>query len=79
MPSPWVLLAFAVALAGAYFKGRNDGADLAEVQQAREERIAATAYDAAQRGAAKAIAGIEIKNVTIKQKMALRNNVFNSS
>ena len=69
MPSPWLLLAFVVALIAAYFKGCNDGADLAEGQQAREERIAATAYDAAQRGAAKAIAGIEVKNVTIKQKM----------
>lgn len=69
MPSPWILLAFVIALAGAYFKGCNDGADLAEGQQAKEDRIATVAYNAGQRGAAKAIAGIKINNVTIKQKM----------
>lgn len=69
MPNPWMLLAFVIALVGAYFKGCNDGADLAEGQQAREDQIAATAFSAAQRGAAKAIAGIEIRNVTIKQRV----------
>lgn len=64
-----VALAFALATGGAYWKGRNDGFDIAEAEDARLERVAIEARAAAQRGAATAIAGIKINNRTIYQQV----------
>jgi hypothetical protein len=67
IPNPWIIVAVLIALAGAYFKGHNDGSDAAEGQQAREDNIALVARAAALDVTAKAIAGIKVKNTTIKQ------------
>lgn len=69
IPNPWIIVAFLIALAGAYLKGHNDGSESAEGQQAKEDRIALIARTAAQTGAAKEIAGIQVKNVTIRQTL----------
>ncbi len=75
--NPWLLLAAAVALVGAYAAGRHDGAEIAEAAALREERVAALAADAAQKSAAKAIAGITVTNTTLRQTLEreVRENV----
>lgn len=65
--APYIALAFLLATGGAYFKGHSDGVDSAEGQIAREERVARIAHDAALAVTGKAIAGIEVKNTTIRQ------------
>lgn len=53
----------------AYVYGRSDGAALEEAAQGREERIAAIAAESAERAAARAIADIEVRHVTIRGKV----------
>lgn len=65
--NPYVLLAAAAACVGSFFYGQKVGADSCEAQAAREQHIAKVATDAVQKGAAKAIADMEIQNVTITQ------------
>lgn len=71
MINPYILLgvvaAFAASAGGAFFYGREVGQDSLEAQQARETKIAQVAYESAQTAAARAIAEMEIKNVTITQ------------
>lgn len=62
-------LAFCVAVGGSYVKGRADGKAIEEAAVAREERIATASREAAMKAAAEAIAGIEVKNVTIRQTL----------
>lgn len=68
--NPWILLAAAGACIGAFFYGQHIGAQGAEAQKARDERIAKVAYDAGQQGAAAAIAQLKPRNVTIRQEIA---------
>ncbi|MBS1188894.1 MAG: hypothetical protein H6R10_686 [Rhodocyclaceae bacterium] len=67
--NPYIIIAAILAAVGSYFWGRSDGAELADAAQLREERIAEKAREAAQQGAASEIAKLEIKNVTIKQRV----------
>jgi len=71
MINPYLLLgvgvAFVGATGGAFLYGQEVGKDSIEAQQARENKIAQVAYESAQSAAAKAIAEMEIKNVTITQ------------
>lgn len=63
------IIAFGIALGGAYVKGRVDGRELGEVAKAREERVAQIAWEASQRSAAEAIAKLTITHTTIKQRV----------
>lgn len=56
------------AVTGAYFYGVSAGKDACAAAEAREDRIAQLATDAAATSTAKAIAQIEVRNVTIKQE-----------
>ncbi len=71
--NPWALLAGLVAViglvAGAYLKGGHDARNAMTSDIAREEKIAQTAYDAAQRATAEEIAKIKIRNVTVRQEL----------
>jgi hypothetical protein len=71
--NPWlfVILGVAVAagMAGAYVKGRSDGRAVIIASQAREDQIRMETLQLAQLAAAEEIAKIEVKNVTIRQKL----------
>lgn len=54
---------------GAYVKGRTDGSAIARADQAEVLELARKVRDDAQRGAAEAIAKIEIKQTTIRQQL----------
>lgn len=73
VPLPYRLLAMAllaVALfIGGYVKGRGDGHRIAKADQAEVLELARKVRDDAQRGAAEAIAQIEIKQTTIRQTL----------
>lgn len=62
-------LGFILATGGAYIKGRGDGANIAKADQAEVLELARKVRDEAQRGAAEAIAKIEVKNTTIRQTL----------
>lgn len=70
-------LAFALATGGAYWKGRNDGIDIAEAEDARLERVALEARAASARAAADAIAKINVQHQTIYQQVerTVRENI----
>lgn len=76
MLNPWLILAAFVALSGltggAYIKGRGDGAAVVVAKQARDDQVRMETLQLAQQGAAEAIAAIEVKNVTIRQKLETR-------
>lgn len=73
MLNPWLILAVVVLLAsiagGSYIKGRGDGADGIIARQARDDAVRMETLQLAQQGAAEAIAAIEIKHVTVRQKL----------
>lgn len=73
LASPWVILAAVLALAGisgwSYFKGRSDGSDAVIARQARDDEIRFETLQLAQQAAAEEIAKIEVKNVTIRQRL----------
>lgn len=70
-PQVWLIgaLAFALAVGGAYIKGRTDGGAIARADQAEVIELARKVRDDAQRGAAEAIAAIEVKHVTLRQTL----------
>lgn len=69
--NPYLLLiggaALVAALGGSFLYGRSVGADSVIAEQERTRMVIADVFDKAQRGAATAIADMEIKNVTITQ------------
>jgi hypothetical protein len=67
--TPWLLTASLLACIGSFFYGQHVGEQAAEAQTARDERIAATAMEAGQKGAAEAIAKLKPRNVTIRQEL----------
>lgn len=69
IPYGYAAVAISVALltGGAYVKGRSDGSAIARAEQAEVLELARKVKDDAQRGAAEAIAQIEIKHVTVRQ------------
>lgn len=68
-PTTLLIGALSVALltGGAYIKGRQDGNAIARADQAEALDLARKVRDEAQRGAAAAIAQIEIKHTTVRQ------------
>lgn len=70
LPSPATLLIGALSVAiltgGAYIKGRQDGNAIARADQAEVLELARKVRDDAQRGAAEAIARIEIRHTTVR-------------
>ncbi len=70
LPNPTLMLAGALAVAlatgGAYVKGRADGSAIARADQAEVLELARQVRDEAQRGAAAAIARIEIRHTTVR-------------
>lgn len=73
MMNPYAIIAAlvlaAAAIGGAYWQGRNDGRDACEALQAREDAVRQETRELAQQGAADAIGKLEVKHVTIKQKL----------
>jgi hypothetical protein len=71
--NPWLILgaslAGAAALGGSYVKGRSDGRAVEIAQRVTLEEVARTAREASQQAAGEAIAKIEVKNVTIRQRL----------
>lgn len=69
--NPYALLVIGVAIAGscggAFLYGRSVGADSVIAEQQRTQKAIQETRDLAQQGAAKAIADMEVKNVTITQ------------
>lgn len=59
-------LSVCILTGGAYFKGRQDGAAIQRADQAEALELARKVRDEAQRGAAAAIAQIEIKHTTVR-------------
>lgn len=62
-------LSVAILTGGAYVKGRSDGSAIARADQADVLELARKVRDDAQRGAAEAIARIEIRHTTIRQQL----------
>jgi len=71
--NPWVLLAGLLAVlaaaGGAYVQGRADGRDACQAAEARDQHVATVASAAAAASAAEAIAKLEVKHVTVRQKL----------
>lgn len=63
----WVVVL--LALGGCYVWGRHDGAALEAAARLREEAVVNKTIEAAQVGAAKEIAKLEIKHVTLQQRI----------
>lgn len=57
------------ALAGSYWLGRTDGVALCQGAEALAREVSADAVAAAASSTAQAISQIEVKNVTIRQKL----------
>lgn len=65
--NPWVLLGAVAAAIGAFFYGQEVGKDSVIAEQERTRSVVREVFDNAQKGAAKAISDMEVKNVTITQ------------
>lgn len=63
------VLAFVLSVGGAYVWGRHDGNKIQEAEQARVDRMATEAFNAAQKATASEIAKIKIVNSTVVQKL----------
>lgn len=72
LANPWVILAAVLAFAGItggmYLKGRSDGAAVVIAQQARDDQVRMETLQAAQLGAAEAIAAQKVTHTTINRK-----------
>ena len=70
--NPWVILTavalFAVSIAGTGWKAYQMGRDHEIASQAKAAEVERRATDAALKVTAEAIAGIEVKSVTIRQR-----------
>lgn len=62
-------LLWAASIAGSYFYGVEVGDDGATARQAREADVRRETRELAQQGAAAAISEIEVKHVTIRQRV----------
>ena len=74
-PTTLLIGALSVALltGGAYIKGRQDGNAIARADQAEVLDLARKVRDDAQRGAAEAIAKIDIKHTTVRSAVERRS------
>lgn len=68
MSNPYILAAILLALIGAFGYGAKVGADREVARQARADEIIAKVSTAAQESAARAIAGIQIRQTTIQRR-----------
>lgn len=66
---PYLLLGSAVAVAGAFWYGTSVGEAQCQAQQKSVETVAREVKDAAQAGAAEAIAKLKPRNVTITNEV----------
>lgn len=64
-----LLVAAGVMTGGAYYQGRQDGANQIEAQQKREGELSQKAADAATSAAATAISQIKIQHRTVQQEV----------
>jgi hypothetical protein len=69
MINPWLILAAAIALIGAYAYGRHDGSELASAQRQRDEQVARQVFDRAQAAAAAEIAKIKVRHTTVNAEV----------
>lgn len=67
--NPYLIIAALVAVLAAGAGGFKLGADHEVAAQAREDKHVAAAVEAANTASAKAIAGIKVKNTTIRQEL----------
>ena len=67
--NPWVLLGIAIALAGSHFAAYRHGVTVTEGAYAMAAQEGQKARDDALQAAAKEIAKIDVKNVTIRQNL----------
>ena len=71
--NPWFLLATVLAVGaacgGAYWQGRQDGKAVCQAEHNRDQEVAAIAGEAAASAAAHAISKIEVKHVTLRQRL----------
>lgn len=65
--NPWFLFGGAVVVVAAFFYGQEVGKDSVIAEQERTREAVRETRDLAQQGAAKAIADMEVKYVTITQ------------
>lgn len=64
-----VLLAWVASLGWSYYSGHQAGEEQCMAEQLRDLEVARIATDAAAASAAEAISKIEVRNVTIRQKL----------
>ncbi|WP_150428883.1 hypothetical protein [Dechloromonas sp. CZR5] len=69
LAAEYKLVILLLSLGGCYVWGRHDGAALEAAASVRETAVAERAVAAAQEGAAKEIAKLEIKHVTLQQRI----------
>jgi len=76
--TPYIVLGAALACAGSFWYGTEVGADGEIANRVSQEQIVRDTREAAQLGAANAIAKINVKNVTITRKLEteVRENVI---
>ena len=71
--NPWALLGIVLVVGamtgGAYWQGRNDGANAEKASQQREEDVKVFASEAAASAIAAAIPKITVRHQTIKQEL----------
>lgn len=71
--NPWALLGIVLAVGamvgGAYWQGRQDGANAELATQAREEKVQAWANDAAASAIADAVPRITVRHQTVRQEV----------
>lgn len=65
--TPYLIIGGLVAAAGSFVYGMDVGEDRAIAKQKATSELVDAVYDKAQKGAASAIADMEVKNVTITQ------------
>ncbi len=72
MINPWFIVAALVAFGfvggASYIRGREDGSNAVIARQTRDEEVRLQTLQAAQEGAAEAIATITVVHTTIRQK-----------
>ena len=63
------VIAWAVSVAGAFFYGQGVGKDSEIATQAREDKVAVIATEAAASAVAHSLSKMQVKNVTIRQQL----------
>lgn len=63
------VIAWAASVAGAFFYGQGIGRDSEIATQAREDKVAVIAREAAASAVADSISKMQVKNVTIRQQL----------